>query len=132
MIKTVGSRFRFVDLYEASSQLDGKHYKDRALVVHSPEGAVRQLKNIPLTRQLVGPQPFTGGLTGLDNMHPSVPGYAAIADAVLAGLGVEGQTDKDTAFHADTLLNNIPLFLPIAQLELRELGAFGVFKSFTG
>jgi lysophospholipase L1-like esterase len=128
----LGSRLRFVDLYAASTGLDGKHYKDRAMVVRSRSGKMLELRNIPLTLQIVGPQPFTGGLTGLDNMHPTVPGYAAIADAVLASLSVQARTDKDTAFRADSLLNDIPLFLPVAQFELRQLGEFGVFKSFPG
>jgi hypothetical protein len=132
MARKVGARFRFVDLYTASTLLDGKHYKDRALVVHSPQGRELQLRNMPLTLQITGPQHFTGGLTGLDNMHPTVPGYAAIADTVLASLSAPGRTDKDAAFRADTLLTAIPLFLPIAQLELRELGEYGVFKTFAG
>jgi GDSL-like lipase/acylhydrolase family protein len=131
MERKVGSRLRFVDLYAASTGLDGKHYRDRALLVHSLAGRQLQLRDIPLTRQVIGPQEFTGGLTGLDNMHPTVPGYAAIADAVLAAIAAQARTDKDAAFRADTLLNDIPFFLPVAQFELRELGRFGVLKNFT-
>jgi lysophospholipase L1-like esterase len=131
MANKLGARFRFVDLYAASTSLDGKHYRDRAMVVRSRSGRPIELRNIPLTRQLFGPQAFTGGLAGLDNMHPTVPGYAAIADAVLAALGSQARTDKERAFLADTLLADIPLFLPIAQLELKQLGAFGVFKKLT-
>jgi GDSL-like Lipase/Acylhydrolase len=131
MERKVGPRLRFVDLYAASTGIDGKHYQDRALLVRSLAGKQLQLRNIPLTRQVIGPQEFTGGLTGLDNMHPTVPGYAAIADAVLAAIAAQARTDKDAAFHADTLLNNIPFFLPVAQFEIRELGRLGVLKNFT-
>ena len=124
----LGSRLRFVDLYAASDALDGKHYRDRAMAVRAPNGVNLELRNIPLTRQGVGRYDFTGGLTGLDNMHPTVPGYAAFADAVLASVGSATRIDKNAAFAADTLLNDIPFFLPVAQLELRKLGQFGVFK----
>ena len=131
MANKLGARFKFVDLYAASTSLDGKHYRDRPLVVHSRTGKALELRNIPLTRQPFGPAEFTGGLAGLDNMHPTVPGYAAIADAVLTALAVQARTDKDRAFLADTLLADIPLFLPVAQLELKQLGAFGAFKKLT-
>jgi hypothetical protein len=47
---------------------------------------------------------------------------------VLASVGSATRIDKNAAFAADTLLNGIPFFLPVAQLELRKLGQFGVFK----
>jgi len=130
LMRKIGARLRFVNVYAASDGVDGKHYRDRAMLVRpSAEGRPYELRNIPLTRQAVGPQAFTGGLTGLDNMHPTVPGYAAIADAVLGALPSPAtRTDKDAAFRNDTLLNDIPFFLPVAQFELRELGRFGVLN----
>jgi hypothetical protein len=63
-------------------------------------------------------------------MHPTVPGYAAIADVVLNALGRGSvHTDKAAAYAADTLLNNVRgLPLLIAEIELSLLGAFGVFR----
>ncbi|MBV8914879.1 MAG: hypothetical protein JOZ05_17805, partial [Acetobacteraceae bacterium] len=75
LMRRIGARLRFADLYAASANLDGKHYRDLAMLVRSLGGRQYQLRNIPLTRQVAGPQEFTGGLTGLDNMHPTVPGY---------------------------------------------------------
>ena len=62
-------------------------------------------------------------------MHPTIPGYATIADVVLGALGRGSvQTDKAAAYAADTLLNNVHgLPLLVAQAELSLLGLFGVF-----
>ena len=38
MANKLGARFKFVDLYAASTSLDGKHYQNRPLVVHSRSG----------------------------------------------------------------------------------------------
>lgn len=129
--RRLGSRLRYVDLYAASSRLDGKHYQDRFMPVRAPDGFAHELRNRPFIHHVFDGRRFDGGLTGLDNMHPTVPGYAAIADAVLAAVGVSARTDKDAAFREDTLLNSPPLFTPIAQDELRQLGALGVFRKLT-
>ena len=89
--------------------------------------ARRHSSNKPITPVPFG---FFGGFAGLDNMHPTIPGYAVIADVVLAALGRGSvQTDKAAAYAADTLLNNVRgLPLLIAEIELSLLGAFGVFR----
>jgi hypothetical protein len=88
-----------------SDRFDGKHYKDRTLNIRG-----RTLKNLPLSGTSAD---FGGGLTGLDNMHPTVPGYSLIADAVLAAIQPNNPvtTNKDIMFSRDTLLNNIPPLL---------------------
>ncbi|MBV9748895.1 MAG: hypothetical protein JO157_08775, partial [Acetobacteraceae bacterium] len=117
----VGDRIVFADIYGASDRVDGKHYRDRGLPIPGRDGA---LTNKPVTPILFG---FYGGLAGLDNMHPTVPGYAMIADAVLDALGDRAtRTDKAAAFASDTLLNDFPpLPFLIAQMEMSLLGMFG-------
>ena len=119
--QAAGDRIAFADLFGASSAVDGKHYGDRGLPI---PGRQRDLSNKP-----VGPVPFgfVGGIAGLDNMHPTVPGYAVIADAVLDALGNHHlRTDKAAAFAADTLLNNFRgLPFLVAEMELSLLGTFG-------
>lgn len=126
MQQRVGARLKLVDLYDASTRFDGKHYSDRFLAVH-PDGVLHQLRNVPIASwfgQLLG-----GGLTGLDNMHPTVPGYALIADAVVAALGTaDDPIDKEAAFANDSLLNNLPWLLTASQLELAVLGSSCVFS----
>ena len=127
MRAALGNRVVFADIYGESAPFDGKHYIGRGL--HIPASGTI-LNNKPIT-----PIPFGyyGGFAGLDNMHPTVPGYAIIADAVLDALGRSAiRTDKAAAFAADTLLNNVRgLPLLIAEAELSLLGTFGVFKSST-
>ncbi|HEY6439779.1 MAG TPA: hypothetical protein VIY55_07140 [Acetobacteraceae bacterium] len=65
----------------------------------------------------------------LQILHPTIPGYAAIADVVLGALGRSVKTDKAAAHAADTLLNDVkgpPLL--VAQAELSLLGLLGVFR----
>jgi lysophospholipase L1-like esterase len=101
MYRHLKDRLVWVDLYTASGNCDGKHYADRFVSANG-----YQLRNLPLRGQ--GKSLLQGGLTGLDNMHPSVPGYAVIADAVLESLKSPNRTNKDTAFQRDTLLTNLP------------------------
>jgi hypothetical protein len=61
---------------------------------------------------------FGGGLTGLDNMHPTVPGYSLIADAVLEAMNINKRTDKNVIFGRDTLLANIPPLLAERHTEV--------------
>ncbi len=122
--QALGNRVVFADIYAACSPFDGKHYMGRGLPV--PAHA-KTLSNKPIE-----PLPFGyhGGFAGLDNMHPTVPGYAAIADVVLAALGRSDlRTDKDAAYASDTLLNNLhgPQIL-IADAEFSLVGSLGVFR----
>jgi hypothetical protein len=120
----LGDRLRWVDLYAATTQYDGKHYADRTVpVLH--DGSLQSLRNVPLFA-LFGHR-FGGGLAGLDNMHPSGVGYAKIADAVLAALGATVSTDKATAFAADTLLMAVPGDLTFVQMELPAIASVATF-----
>lgn len=120
----LGPRVVFADIYAKCAPFDGKHYFDRGLTI---PGTGRLLSNKPVT-----PIPFSyyGGFTGLDNMHPTVPGYATIADAVLEALGHAGPgTNKDAAYAADTLLNNLRgLPILVAEMEMSLIGITGVFR----
>ena len=120
----LGDRVVFADLYGACDAMDGKHFQRRGLAI---PGIGKTLTNKPIT-----PIPFAyyGGFAGLDNMHPTVPGYAMIADVVLRALGRPTiRTDKAAAYAADTLLNNLRgLPFLIAEAELSLVGAFGVFR----
>ena len=123
--QTLGTKLRWVDLYASSTDFDGKHYQDRAVVAH-PNGVTHPLRNVPLFCPFG--HLFMGGLTGIDNMHPSVVGYALIADAVLAALGRPERIDKDAAFLNDTLLTDLPANLPIVQAGLAAIGSLATFK----
>ena len=125
----LGGRAVFVDLYPACDAVDGKHYRDLGMTVPG-NGQVLDTRAIEST--LSG---FQGGFASLDNMHPTIPGYAVIADAVLAALGHPGVTvDKDAAFQADRLLSDFPgwsvfnmqvlasLFVSLARLFLARSG----------
>ena len=121
----LGDRVAFADIYTACPGFDGKHYMGRGIAI---PGMGKTLNNKPIT-----PIPFGyyGGFAGLDNMHPTVPGYAVLADVVLHALGRgDLHTDKAAAFAADTLLTNVRgLPLLIAEMELSLIGMFGVFRA---
>lgn len=120
----LGERVRFADIYASCPPFDGKHYHHRGLAIPRHDKL--------LTNQALQPLPFDfiGGFTGLDNMHPSVPGYAVIADVVLAALGRALRTDKDAAYDADTLLNHLPgLRMLVFDAELALVGSLGVFRA---
>jgi hypothetical protein len=124
----LGSRLVYVDLYTATTRYDGKHYADRYLRV-TPDGEFHRLRDVAINTVLGSL--VTGGLTGLDNIHPTVPGYGLIAKAVLSAMGKPAPIDFDQAYKNDSLLRNLPIGWTISQLELSLLGSFGVFSSFT-
>jgi len=99
----LGNRAVFADLYPACPPLDGKHYHRRGIKIEDPDITIN---NRPVTPVPFG---FNGGFTGLDNMHPTIPGYAVMADIVLTALGrADLTTDKAAAFRADNLLSDFP------------------------
>lgn len=99
----LGDRAVFADLYPACPPLDGKHYQGHGIEIHNPN---KTIDNRPITSTLFG---FSGGFTSLDNMHPTIPGYAVMADIVLQALGhTTLTTDKSAALRADHLLNDFP------------------------
>ena len=99
----LGDRVRVADLYGMCAALDGKHVARHGLPIPGTK--------LVLDNRALEPRPggFAGGLASLDNMHPTVPGYAVIADVVLAALGQPGlKTNKADALAADPLLSNFP------------------------
>jgi hypothetical protein len=122
MRDVLGDRLVWVDVYGACDRFDGKHYADRAVEI--PSAGIR-LRNQPL--EIVFGHFNRGGISGLDNMHPTVPGYAKLAEVVLAGMGNPMQLSIDDAYAADTLLQNLPAAYPLFQLEIALLGSLGLF-----
>lgn len=100
-----------VDLYTAIDQYDSKHYGDsRAIEIKKAGKLVKRITNLPFASS---PLKFQGGIAGLDNMHPSAVGYAAIAnEMVRAYNAAEGATsaliDLQAAYRKDSLLKSPP------------------------
>lgn len=116
MQQRLGSRGTFVDFYKASSELDSKHFPGREVTSHG-----HLLTNTPLE---FGPDGrlAEGGMTGLDNMHPTGPGYAVYANTILAAMGWQGRkVDLNSAFAEDKLLTNPPGSIRRRRKEIRGL-----------
>jgi hypothetical protein len=133
MTKVLGDRITFIDAYDLSTGLDGKHFGNAQKVVVDAGGRNFRLSNMPFSANIFGFR--QGGLFGLDNMHPSIVGYAMASQAMAeAVIGAEGgdpcSIEPQTAFDADTLLQDPPrswdslnlLFSLIADLGILRLG----------
>ena len=100
-----------VDLYTAIEQYDSKHYGDsRSVQVKKAGKLVKRITNLPFASS---PLKFQGGITGLDNMHPSAVGYAAIANEMIKAYNVaEGANraliDLPSMYRKDSLLRSPP------------------------
>jgi lysophospholipase L1-like esterase len=100
-----------VDLYSAIEQFDSKHYGDsRAIEVKKAGKLVKRITNLPFASS---PLKFQGGMAGLDNMHPSGVGYAAMAnEMVKAYNAAEGANaaliDLPSMYRRDSLLKSPP------------------------
>jgi lysophospholipase L1-like esterase len=100
-----------VDLYTGIEAYDSKHYGDsRAVEIRKAGKLVKRITNLPFASS---PLKFQGGIAGLDNMHPSAIGYAAIANEMLKAFdATEGRTTKpiDLAkvYYRDSLLKSPP------------------------
>ncbi|MGH6894036.1 MAG: hypothetical protein ACREEP_17460, partial [Dongiaceae bacterium] len=100
-----------VDLYTAIEQYDSKHYGDgRAIEIRKAGKLVKRITNLPFASS---PLKFQGGIAGLDNMHPTAVGYAAIANEMIkAHNAAEGATnaliDLQAAYRKDSLLKSPP------------------------
>ncbi len=115
---------RFVDLFVGSQAFDGKHWPDRFVQVSTK----RRLRNTPLDKAPIFDGLNSGGLTGLDNMHPTVPGYALIAKMVLDTMGEPLKLKLSDAYKADSLLQDLPGDLTNFQAAIGLLGRLGLFK----
>jgi hypothetical protein len=100
-----------VDLYTAIDQYDSKHHGDgRAIEVKRAGKLVKRITNLPFASS---PLKFQGGIAGLDNMHPSAIGYAAIANEMIKTYNAtEGATaaliDLPSVYRKDSLLKSPP------------------------
>lgn len=100
-----------VDLYSAIEAYDSKHYGDaRSIPIKRAGKLVKRITNLPFASSTLK---FQGGIAGLDNMHPSAIGYAAIANEMIKAYdAAEGQSTKPIDFHAayrkDSLLRSPP------------------------
>jgi lysophospholipase L1-like esterase len=109
-----------VDLYAAIEQYDSKHYGDgRAIEVKKAGKLVKRVTNLPFASS---PLKFQGGIAGLDNMHPSAIGYAAIANEMIRAYNAaEGASaafiDLPATYRKDSLLKSPPkLWEPLNSL----------------
>ncbi|HET6158499.1 MAG TPA: hypothetical protein VFE34_09160 [Dongiaceae bacterium] len=100
-----------VDLYGAIDQYDSKHHGDgRSIEVKKAGKLVKRITNLPFASS---PLKFQGGIAGLDNMHPSAIGYAAIANEMLRAYNAaEGANaafiDLPSLYRKDSLLKSPP------------------------
>lgn len=100
-----------VDLYTAIDAYDSKHYGDaRAIEIRKAGKLVKRITNLPFASSILK---FQGGIAGLDNMHPSAIGYAAIANEMLkAYAAAEGKPvkpiDLAKVYYRDSLLKSPP------------------------
>lgn len=100
-----------VDLYGAIDQYDSKHYGDgRAIEIKKGGKLVKRITNLPFASS---PLKFQGGIAGLDNMHPSAIGYAAIANEMIKAYNAaEGASaaliDLHAIYRKDSLLRSPP------------------------
>jgi hypothetical protein len=124
MQAVLGDRLTFVDIYTACDQHDGKHYANRYVLV--PEKGY-MFRNMPI--EVLFGHFQRGGIAGLDNMHPTVVGYAVLAQTVLQALQSPATVSIDDAYNADTLLNDLVGSFPLFQIEMALLGSFGLFRS---
>ena len=100
-----------VDLYTGIERYDSKHYGDgRAVEVKKAGKLVKRVTNLPFASS---PLKFQGGIAGLDNMHPSAIGYAAIANEMIKAYNAtEGASaaliDLPAVYRKDSLLKSPP------------------------
>ena len=108
-----GTQIRLVpvDLYAPIEQFDSKHYGDtRSVEIKKAGKLVKRITNLPFASSLLN---FQGGLAGLDNMHPTAIGYAAIANEMIRAYNAaEGASctliDLHAMYRKDSLLKSPP------------------------
>jgi hypothetical protein len=108
------SRVIFFDAYQFLEQLDFKNTENAALRVEVlPSVTVDNLYldgSIRFGWPPISYQLASGGLFGVDGMHPSGVGYAALASGLMKQLGINHDRDAllQLAYHDDRLLSNYP------------------------
>ncbi|MDP7547484.1 MAG: hypothetical protein QGF20_09340 [Alphaproteobacteria bacterium] len=105
-------RLHFVDLAKSTRKYDAKHQRRTANNVIKLKND-KTITNVMLNAGLFGGF-RRGGTQGLDGMHPTVVGYAIMAQQVLDAIkraepGTNpARIDLDDAFSRDKLLNDVP------------------------
>mgnify|MGYP002633367656 CR=1 FL=1 len=105
-------RLHFVDLAKSMTKYDAKHQRRTASNVIKLKNN-KTITNVMLNAGLFGGF-RRGGTQGLDGMHPTVVGYAIMAQQVLAAIrraepgANPAKIDLDDAYSRDKLLNNMP------------------------
>jgi len=100
-----------VDLYTAIEQFDSKHHGDsRGIEVKKAGKLVKRITNLPFACSVLK---FQGGIAGLDNMHPSAIGYAAIANEMIRAYNAAESAsatfiDLPSVYRKDSLLKSPP------------------------
>lgn len=108
-----GTQIRLVpvDLYGPIEQYDSKHYGDsRSVEIRKAGKLVKRITNLPFASSFLK---FQGGFAGLDNMHPTAIGYAAMANEMIKAYNAaEGQNEAlielEPMYRKDSLLRSPP------------------------
>ncbi len=119
-------RITIVDVYDMVDAYDGKHGCKPGVLEVVEAGTARGLDNRVYRHNNVFGF-LGGGLFGLDNMHPSGPGYSILADRTLEALGMSARADAQWAYERDTLLQSPPRYTELAQIFVGLLGSLGTF-----
>ena len=104
----------FVDIFAAMAGQDDKHCRETVPVKVNHGRVQWHLTNKPLQSVAMLGGFVQGGLFGLDNLHPSGPGYAVLARAVCDAISktetipIPRPIVMQDVFDADTLLQNLP------------------------
>jgi hypothetical protein len=120
-------RAHFVDLYATTAAYDRKNgIATRNVFV---DNGNMLLDNHPLETIPIAGGLKQGGLFSLDNLHPTIPGYGvlaqAVCDVIAATEGVPSPTiDQQACYTADTLLQNPSGAYELANFGFSFVGAF--------
>ena len=125
----LGARAHFVDLYAMSGSYDRKNGIASKSVIVNNGGTPIMLDNLPLEVVLLIGGLLHGGQFGLDNLHPTIPGYGLIAQAVCDTIAAaEGLApvviNMQACYAADTLLHSLPASIGLADFALELVSSF--------
>jgi hypothetical protein len=115
MTGVLGGKIHFIDLHKWVGDYDRKHGTEKHPINLILHGRDARLSNYPLSVNLVGNGFRHGGLFSLDNMHPTTPGYALIANEI--GKEIKSceigraftPISSQIACDQDTLLQELPV-----------------------
>ncbi len=125
----LADRAHFVDLYATTAAYDRKNrIATRSVNVHGTNGEML-LDNVPLEAFPFVGSLKQGGLFGLDNLHPTIPGYGvlaqAVCDVIAATEGLPAPViDQQACYAADTLLQNLSGAIELSDFAFSFVGAF--------